>query len=314
MSYKGIRHKAVLIVGIFRPLRWYRNIFLALGALIAIGLLDINYLEIAVYIRILLVFIATCFVASGNYGINEILDAESDKHHPKKKHRAIPSGEIKPLIVFIISLVLYSLGFVLIIPLGNYMLLISIYALFISGILYNVRPFRFKDLPYLDFIFEAVNNPIRLLIGWYAVATVDQVVPSSLLLTYWFFGIFLMAGKRFGEIRFIDNKEEAGLYRKSFKYYSEEKLLFVLIAAINASSYMLGALSMKYRIDLVLLLPFVIIWIVWFFNLAYKKDSIVKDPERVLENIPFLLYSVTSFLLFVFLVVSDVQLLDFLIK
>jgi hypothetical protein len=36
----------------------------------------------------------------------------------------------------------------------------------LQGIVYNVRPLRTKDKPYLDVISESINNPLRLTIGW----------------------------------------------------------------------------------------------------------------------------------------------------
>jgi len=291
------------LIGVFRPLRWYRNSFMLLGAILALGFLKIAP-STEEFIRIFVSFIAICLVASGNYGINEVCDAPFDKHHPQKKHRAIPSGKVKPITVIAISIVLYLLGIVITLPLNNIVLTLSVLLLLLSGLAYNLKPFRLKDLPYLDFMSEALNNPIRLLVGWYAVAGASQLVPSSFLLTYWFLGIFLMSAKRFGEIRFIKDKEMMSNYRKSLAYYSQKKLLFVMIASINASSFMLGALAMKYSLDLLIFLPFLIIWIIWFFNLSYEQNSIVKDPERVFENIPFVVFTIITFGLFLVLALS----------
>jgi decaprenyl-phosphate phosphoribosyltransferase len=249
---------------------------------------------------VLLSFIALCFVASGNYGINEVLDAETDKHHPEKKNRAIPSGKIAPTTVICLSVVLYLAGLLLVWSLNNYMLFLSLALLLVSGILYNVKPFRFKDKPYLDFTFEALNNPIRLMVGWYAVAQPANLVPASIILGFWFLGIFLMAAKRFGEIRFIQDKTEAAQYRNSFKYYNEERLLFSMIAAAVSFSFMLGALSFKYSVDLIVILPFMVIWMIWFFHLAYQQNTVVKDPERIFEKKKFLLFSLLTLVLFAY--------------
>ena len=37
------------------------------------------------------------------------------------------------------------------------------------GPVYNVPPIRTKEIPYVDVITESFNNPIRLLLGWFAV-------------------------------------------------------------------------------------------------------------------------------------------------
>ena len=50
--------------------------------------------------------------------------------------------------------------------------------LWIMGCLYNIPPFRTKDRPWLDVLSEAVNNPLRLLIGWYMVPT-GLIAPLS---------------------------------------------------------------------------------------------------------------------------------------
>ena len=301
-----------ILLNVFRPLRWYRNAFMLLGALLAIQITETGISDS--YVGILFAFISICLVASGNYGINEVLDAEYDAQHPQKRLRAIPSGKISSTPVVIISIILYIAGVSIVLPLRNTMLIISVFLLILSGILYNVKPLRLKDKPYTDFIAESLNNPIRLLVGWYSVAPSNKLVPSSFILGFWFLGMFLMASKRFGEYRFFKDKDQLVEYRKSFKHYTEERIIISMIASLSAFMFMLGALCLKYSVDLVLFLPFVIVFIVWFFRLAYEKDTIVKDPERVFEKKLFVLYSVLVCGLFIYLLFSGNQLLGFLLR
>ena len=66
--------------------------------------------------------------------------------------------------------------------------------------------------PYVDVLSESVNNPLRLLLGWFVV-TPDVVPPVSLLVAYWMVGAFFMASKRFAEYRSIgDPIEQAALH------------------------------------------------------------------------------------------------------
>lgn len=283
-----------------------------LGALLALKITEIGISES--FVGILCAFISICLVASGNYGINEVLDVEHDAQHPQKKLRSIPSGKISSMPVVIISIILYIAGLSIVLPLRNTMLIISVFLLLLSGILYNVKPLRLKDKPYMDFIAESFNNPIRLLVGWYSVAPSNKLVPSSFILGFWFLGMFLMASKRFGEYRFFKDKDQLAEYRKSFKHYTEERIIISMIASLSAFMFMLGALCIKYSVDLVLFLPFVIVFIVWFFRLAYEKDTIVKDPERVFEKKLFVLYSVVVCGLFIYLLFSGNQLLGFLLQ
>jgi len=287
------------------------------AVILAIKLLNVNIRSVFSFsflYPILISFAALCIVASANYGINEVFDVETDTYHPEKKNRSIPSGKVSPTLVITLSVLLYIIGFLLISTLQNAMLSLSLTLLLISGVLYNVKPFRLKDKPYVDFIFEAINNPIRLMIGWYSIAKPAHLVPASLVFGFWFFGMFLMAAKRFGELRFLKDHERAAKYRKSFQYYTEEHLLFSMIAAAVCFSFLLGALSFKYSVDVIVILPFLVIWIVWFFHLACQNNTIVKDPERVFEKKIFVAFSLLTFCLFVYLFFSGNQLFGWFLR
>jgi len=296
------------LFSIFRIKRWYQNIIVIAGAILALELLKLNMADY--YKNIFYAFIAVCLVASANYGINEVLDAKSDRHHPEKKNRAVASGRVSKSLATWLSVFLYIVGFAVIFQLDNWRSGLVLFLFFLGAILYNVPPFRFKDRPYLDFTFEAVNSPFRILLGWYAVA--EKIFPSSFVIAVWFLGIFLMAAKRFGDVRLIKDRAELANYRKSQKYYTEKKLLIAMIASLSVFYYMLGALCMKYSIDLIITLPFIIIWTVWFFILAYEENTVVKDPERIFEKIPFSLFSLFTFGIFLYLFITKSQILNFL--
>lgn len=280
-----------LYIDVFRPSRWYRNLFMLLGSLLYF-ILDKSF-SYTKLIDVSIAFTICCLIASANYGVNEFFDKESDKAHPKKKYRALPSESINAKSVLFLSALIYSISISITLLFFNYIFALSAVLFIISGILYNIPPFRFKDYPYVDFIFEAINNPIRLLLGWYAVSTIDVVVPSSFIISYWAFGIFLMSAKRFGEIRFIGQKAEQILYRKSLAHYTEENLLICVISGLSGFMFMFGIVVLKYNIDLVLLLPFVIFHVGWFFKLLFEEDTIIKDPERVFEKKGFFLFTVS---------------------
>ena len=70
----------------------------------------------------------------------------------------------------------------------------------LSGLLYNIHPIRIKEFPYIDVLSEALNNALRLLLGWFTLIT-NMAPPLSLVLAYWMVGAFFMATKRFAEYR-----------------------------------------------------------------------------------------------------------------
>src|SRR5439155_25398592 len=120
-------------------------------------------------------------------------------------------------------LLLAVVGFGLALSL-NVLFFLSALSLWVMGIFYNVPPIRTKEWPYLDVLSESINNPISLLLGWFALVT-TRFPPASLAISYWMVGAFFMAMKRYAEYRHIGNPEVAAAYRRSFKYYTEERLL-----------------------------------------------------------------------------------------
>src|ERR1700689_2883097 len=97
------------LIDVFRPKRWYRNLTMILGSVIALKLLNVHFaqaLHPPTISHFILALISACLVASGNYGINEVLDAEADSHHPEKKNRAIPSGRVSAKLVIALSFIL----------------------------------------------------------------------------------------------------------------------------------------------------------------------------------------------------------------
>ena len=78
-------------IKIARPDHWVKNAFILPGVAIAILLTDGFVFSADVVLKFVFGFMATCFIASANYVINEWLDAEFDKYHPTKKFRPVVS-------------------------------------------------------------------------------------------------------------------------------------------------------------------------------------------------------------------------------
>jgi 4-hydroxybenzoate polyprenyltransferase len=109
-------------------------------------------------------------------------------------------------------------------------------------------------------------------------------------------GAFLMGVKRYSEYRFMDDAETAGLYRRSFRFYTEDSLLISSFFYGLCASFFLGVFLVKYRIELLLSLPFLACMFAWYLKLGLAPDSPAQRPER--------LYRETSFISFVALVVT----------
>lgn len=304
LSYYYRRLKLYLRVA--RPDHWFKNIFLLAGTTMALLSPDVKISSSWLFVsQTLLAFILACFASSANYIINEILDGPQDKMHPVKKFRPIPRGIVSCSKLWALSILFALSSLIAAYFLMSKQFFLSLVALLIMGLIYNVPPLRTKEVPYIDVISESINNPIRLFLGWYAVTTIYPP-PLTLILSYWAFGAFLMTVKRYAEYRFIGDPIVAAKYRSSFKWYTEENLLVTTICYIALTMFFFGALLMRYRrYELFLILPFVIIFIGWLFKLAFKKDSIVREPELLWREPTFAAYCL--FVVFLFMILAFVK-------
>ena len=247
--------------------------------------------------RIALAFVAITLVACSNYVINEVLDAPFDRLHPIKKDRPTARGVVLIPVAYAQWVLMMFLGVGIGLYIGKLFAFTCI-ALWVMGCAYNIPPLRTKDVPYLDVLTESVNNPLRMLLGWYAV-TSSLIPPVSLLLCYWMIGCYFMALKRFSELSEIGDRTVAGAYRASFKRYTPESLLVSVVFYASTAMLFFGAFAIRYRIELILGFPLVALTMAIYFKLSFKKGSSVQNPEKLYRE-PLLM---ASFLATVFVLV-----------
>ncbi len=267
-------------IAIARPDHWAKNIFLLPG--VAIAYLETNVSLLQVLPTLIIGIAATCLIASANYVINEFLDAEYDRFHPIKKNRPAVIQNLSARVVSLEYIVLLLAGFSLAV-LVNRKFLVVLATFTVCGILYNIKPFRLKDIVYIDVLFESLNNVIRLLLGWFIVTQI-LVPPSSLLIAFWMAGAFLMSSKRLAEYRQIDDPDLAGKYRRSFYHYSERGLLMSAVFYAISFAFLFGIFLFKYRIEYILLFPLFSILFVWYLGLALNPCSIVQEPGKLYKE------------------------------
>lgn len=298
-------------IKIARPDHWIKQFFVFPGVLFALMITDMAGSLQDMVIRMIFGFLSTCAIASANYVINEWLDAAFDKYHPTKKYRSVVQEDVKGSIVYIEYAILTVIGFVLGFLAAKPVLVCEIW-LWIMGILYNVKPFRTKDVAILDVLSESVNNAIRLLIGWFCV-TQSELPPISIVVGYWMAGAFLMAMKRFSEYSMIDDPELAGKYRKSFQHYTKELLLNTAFFYAMASSFLMGIFLIKYKVEFLILIPFVFGLFCYYFHIAFKEDSAAQKPEKLFKEKKLMLYVALLVILFLVLLYVRIPVLDIFI-
>lgn len=268
-------------VAIARVDHWVKHVFVLPGLVLAwmLGSPD----QVGLYpLAIILGLLATALASSANYVMNEYLDAPFDAFHPTKKERPSVAKHMSRRVIMLeyalLAAASLALAFSLGTPLGWVMV-----AFLASGVVYNVRPLRTKELVYADVATEALNNPIRLTIGWLLVDP-STLPPSSILFAYWAGGAFLMSTKRLSEFRtIVAAKAEADLrrYRRSFQHYTDGRLLLQSVAYAQLTSFFLAVFLVKYRIEYILTFPLLAALFVVYLRIGLQAGSSAAAPEKL---------------------------------
>ena len=262
-----------------------KNLFVLPGIIVPLSIYPALWNR-ALLGKLVLAFISITLVACSNYVINEVLDAPFDRLHPTKKNRAAARGHVNTAVAYVQWIVMMLVGVGIGLLVGKMFALTAAF-LWIMGCFYNIPPARTKDVPYLDVLTESINNPLRMLLGWYAVTSVmanPLVPPVSLLVSYWMIGCYFMALKRFSEFNEIGDKALAGSYRASFKRYTPESLLVSVMFYASTAMLFFGAFILRYRIELILAFPLVAWTMAIYFKLAFKPESSVQNPEKLYKE------------------------------
>ena len=263
---------------------WVKHAFVIPGLMLSYILSAPKFSNEIIILNVLIGFSSAFLIASANYVINEFLDSDSDIHHPEKSKRPGAKGLLNVKFILIQYSLLSLLGIFLSTKI-NVVFFVGTLLFLLSGLIYNLKPIRSKDVIFLDVISESVNNPIRLILGWTMVSM--STPPLSLLLTYWAIGAFLMSAKRLSELKQIlskKGKNAAHLYRKSFQYYTNENLTISCFVYSLVSIIGLTIFTVKYKSEFILTLPIFITIFSYYMRLAMNTDSIVQKTENLFKD------------------------------
>ena len=260
-----------------------KHIFIIPGIILAYLLRGIHTPSLVS--SIVLGLIAAICIASANYVINEWFDRDFDRFHPTKSQRAAVKAQLSGRIIFLEWAGLVAVGLASAFAASKMTLVVAcIFAL--QGVVYNVPHIRTKDKAYLDVISESVNNPLRLMIGW-SMIDPTTLPPSSIILTYWAGGAFLMAAKRLSEFRELTASHGRALleqYRASFAGYSEISLTVSCFVYALITSFFLAIFLIKYRVEYLLTVPVLIALFGHYLALSMAPESTAQRPEKLFKE------------------------------
>ncbi|MCH8270061.1 MAG: UbiA family prenyltransferase [Planctomycetes bacterium] len=212
-----------------RPSQWAKSVFVLAGPVYFLA--DAG-LEAGgrVIVPALIAAGAFALASSACYVINDLLDVERDRMHPRKRTRPIARGEVSQAqaLWFAAALLAAAIGLVLLIPGPERTWLALSVSVYVANVM--VYSFVLKRVVIADVIGLSVGFVLRVLGGCAAVG----VEPSSWLLNCTFFlAMFLAFGKRLGERRTMG--ENAADARAVQSMYTDELLrMAVVVNAVAA--------------------------------------------------------------------------------
>jgi 4-hydroxybenzoate polyprenyltransferase len=185
-SVRASRVRATIVAA--RPHQWSKNLLLFVSPLAAHDLTDLRKL-----ISLALAFVAFSLLASATYLVNDMLDLESDRRHPRKVRRPFASGALSIRTGLVAAGALFTAALLAAWVVGwPFIVILLTYLVITLG--YSLKA---KTAAIVDVITLASLYTLRIIAGTVAV----QIPISSWLLAFSMFCFIALAvAKRCGEI------------------------------------------------------------------------------------------------------------------
>lgn len=261
-----------------RPKQWIKN-----GVIFAALVFDEKLLKWQYFWPTVVGFLLFCLVSGVVYTINDVVDLDKDRQHPKKRNRPLAAGELSPRLALGlavgIAVVSLALG-VLLNPvfaaiLASYLVLQLAYSLYL------------KHVVLLDVMAIAAGFVLRVAAG---VPLVDAERFSPwLFICMTLLALFLGLGKRRGEL--VQLGGAAANHRASLEDYNLI-LLDHLLSIVTASMilayalYTFSAPNLPPNHWMMLTIPFVIYGAFRYLYLIHVRGTTLAPDEVVLTDRP----------------------------
>ncbi|MCC6628831.1 MAG: decaprenyl-phosphate phosphoribosyltransferase [Chloroflexi bacterium] len=270
---------ALSVLKQFRPKQWTKNAIVFAGLIFARQLNNPEAVMLATA-----AFVIFCLLSSLVYVINDMLDVEADRRHPKKRFRPLAAGDISMGqargLVVVMFLVTVPLAFLL-----NPLFGLVAATYFVSNLAYSLR---LKHVVILDVFLIAAGFVLRA-IGGAVVIRVD-ISPWFLLCTT-LAALFLALTKRRHELSLLATG--AVSHRRILEEYSIP-LLEEMVAVVTSSTVMAYSLYTFFAPNLpsnhamMWTIPFVLYAIFRYLYLVYRKDLTGSPEEALIRDLPLL--------------------------
>ena len=260
------------ILKALRPHQWAKNLLLLVPLLLA------HTVKLHTLAEVGLAFLCFSLCASATYIVNDLLDIEADRRHPKKRLRPFASGDL-PAQTGVAILFLFLISALT----GAFFLSTAFFGLLVLYLITN--------LSYSLFFKKVVLVDVILLSGLYALRLLAGGAAASVVISPWLaaFSIFLFLSlaivKRFSELQNTRDRGHVPSSARGYLLVDIEQLrsfgtasayAAVVVFSLYINGHELTALY-KHAARMWLITPFMILWISRVWLLA-GRGELDEDP------------------------------------
>jgi 4-hydroxybenzoate polyprenyltransferase/phosphoserine phosphatase len=261
------------IIRAFRVYQWFKNLLVFLPLLLAH-----SWFDIALWGKSILAALSFSLCASSVYLINDLLDLEADRAHPRKSQRPCASGALSIQQAAFLAPLLLVAGFSL-------AMLVNVGFMGILGLYYLLTcaySLRLKAIPLVDIILLALLYTIRIIAG--GVATNLHTSQWLLGLSMFLF-LSLACVKRFSELLAMKHMSKEGTKGRGYLVSDLEQIaifgsasgyIAVLVLALYVSSAEVVKLYKQPQV-IWFACPLLLYWISHLWLLA-RRGLVHDDP------------------------------------
>ncbi|MCT7566397.1 decaprenyl-phosphate phosphoribosyltransferase [Aliarcobacter butzleri] len=282
------------IIKLLRPHQYVKNLF------VFAPLIFTFHFIVTDIINTVIVFVLFSLLASSIYVLNDYMDIEEDKQHPKKKFRPLASGEVnkniaRVLIVLLSGISLFSAYLV------NTKLFIVLLIYFILNIAYSLK---LKHITIVDIFIIATGFVLRLFAG---ASVIETPLSMWIIIMTFLLALFLALAKRRDDVLLASEGKET---RKNIDGYNLEfvNATMVFMSGVIVVSYILYTVSGEvltrlHTQHLYLTAFFVILGIMRYMQITFVEEN-SGSPTKIVLKDRFLQITILFWLLSFYVVVS----------
>ena len=265
-----------------RPRQWIKNGLIFLPFLFAVDLAwspeDLDSVSTGLW-RMSVTFLAFCCLSSAVYLFNDVMDRNSDRQHPTKRHRAIASGRVSVPVAMAVMVGLAVAGVAALSPPGMKVMAAGLLYLAISG----SYCLGIKNLVVIDLLAVASGYVIRVGAGAFAIGA----APSPwLYVVTGAAALFIVLGRRYAEVRLA--QDAGGEQRSVLHHYAGPfvgQLLSISATAslIGYTIYVVEAPNLPDNHAMLLTVPLVVFGLFRYLYLLHTHAD-AESPELLVSK------------------------------